>query len=48
MSITVEYMEPLTPVRESEVQVLPMRDNHRVLRLPGLSDRNPEIELHLH
>jgi len=41
---TVQYMEHLSPVQESEVLVVPMRAYDLVLGLPWFQSRNPDVD----
>jgi hypothetical protein len=41
---TVQYMENLSPVQESHVLVVPMRDYDWVLGLPWFQSRNPDVD----
>jgi hypothetical protein len=43
-ALMVLYMEPLTPVRESEVLVVPMQAYDMVLGLPWFQSRNPDVD----
>jgi len=43
-TFTIQYMEHLSPVEESEVLVVPMRANDLVLGLPWFQSRNPDID----
>jgi len=44
MRITIQYLDYLAPVNESDVLVVPMREYHLVLRLPWFHKRNPDID----
>jgi hypothetical protein len=41
---TVQYMEQLSPVQESEVLIVPMRAYDLVLGLPWFQSRNPDVD----
>jgi len=43
-TFTVQYMEHLSPVQESEVLVVPMRAYNLVLGLPWFQSRNPDVD----
>jgi len=43
-AFTVQYMEHLSPVQESEVLVVPMRAYYLVLGLPWFQSRNPDVD----
>jgi hypothetical protein len=43
-TFTVQYMEHLSPVQESEVLVVPMRAYDLVLGLPWFQSRNPDVD----
>jgi hypothetical protein len=43
-AFTVQYMEHLAPVQESEVLVMPMRAYDLVLGLPWFQSRNPDVD----
>ena len=43
-TFTVQYMEHLSPVKESEVIVVPMRAYDLVLGLPWFQSRNPDVD----
>jgi len=43
-AFTVQYMEHLSPVRESEVLVVPMQANDLVLGLPWFQSRNLDVD----
>jgi hypothetical protein len=42
--ITIQYLDYLAPVNESDVVVVPMRSYDLVLGLPWFHKRNPEID----
>jgi len=44
MAFTVQYIEHLSPVQESEVLVVPMRAYDFVLGLPWFQSRNPDVD----
>jgi len=44
MAFTVQYMEHLSPVQESEVLVVHMRAYDLVLGLPWFQSRNPDVD----
>jgi hypothetical protein len=43
-AFTVQYMDHLSPVRESEVLVVPIQAYNLVLGLPWFQSRNPDID----
>jgi hypothetical protein len=42
--ITIQYLDYLAPVNESDMLVLPMRAYDLVLGLPGIHKRHPDID----
>jgi hypothetical protein len=43
-TFTVQYMEQLSPVQESEVLVMPMRAYDLIFGLPWFQSRNPDVD----
>jgi hypothetical protein len=43
-AFTVQYMQHLSPVQESQVTVVPMRAYELVLGLPWFQSRNPDVD----
>jgi hypothetical protein len=43
-TFTVQYMEQLSPVQESEVLVVPMRAYDLIFGLPWFESRNPDVD----
>jgi len=43
-TFTIQYMEHLSPVQESQVLVVPMRAHDLVLGLPWLQSRKPDVD----